>query len=33
LPERNNARALFDAITILAGVPEFTQLQRPRPAH
>jgi hypothetical protein len=33
LPERGNARALFDAVTMLAGVPEFTQLQRPRPAH
>ncbi|MBA0046649.1 hypothetical protein [Mycobacteroides sp. LB1] len=33
LPEHSNARALFDAITVLAWVPEFTQLQRPRPAH
>ena len=33
LPEHGNARALFDAVTVLAGVPEFTQLQRPRPAH
>ncbi|WP_078325750.1 mycothiol-dependent nitroreductase Rv2466c family protein [Mycobacteroides salmoniphilum] len=33
LPGHENARALFDAVTVIAGVPEFTQLQRPRPAH
>lgn len=33
LPEHGNARALLDAVTVIAGVPEFTQLQRPRPAH
>ncbi|OHT84989.1 mycothiol-dependent nitroreductase Rv2466c family protein [Mycobacteroides saopaulense] len=33
LPEEDSARELFDAVTVLARVPEFTQLQRPRPAH
>lgn len=33
LPEHDNARALFGAVTVIAGVPEFTQLQRPRPSH
>lgn len=33
LPERGHAQALFDAVVALARVPEFTQLQRPRPAH
>ncbi|MUM19332.1 hypothetical protein FZI91_08515 [Mycobacterium sp. CBMA271] len=33
LPDRAGAHALFDAVIALARVPEFTQLQRPRPAH
>ncbi|WP_078289931.1 hypothetical protein [Mycobacterium sp. D16R24] len=33
LPEHRTAQALFDAVTSLSRVPEFTQLQRPRPAH
>jgi len=33
VPDRDTAQTLFDAISGLAKVPEFTQLQRPRPAH
>ncbi|WP_078280919.1 hypothetical protein [Mycobacteroides franklinii] len=33
VPDRDTAQTLFDAISGLARVSEFTQLQRPRPAH
>ncbi|MDO3111556.1 hypothetical protein P5V45_02105, partial [Mycobacteroides abscessus subsp. massiliense] len=33
VPEHDSATALFDAVAALALVPEFAQLQRPRPAH
>lgn len=33
VPEHDSARALFDAVAALAQVPEFAQLQRPRPRH
>ncbi len=33
VPDRDTAQTLFDAISGLARVSQFTQLQRPRPAH
>ena len=32
LPESGVAVALLDALTMLSAIPQFTQLQRPRPA-
>jgi hypothetical protein len=32
LPDSGMAVALFDALTTLSAIPQFTQLQRPRPA-
>lgn len=33
LPAQEDSQPLLRAITQLAGIPEFTQFQRPRPAH